>query len=122
MTPRIVVGRLLAGLGVLVIVVELLLYWLSPYLLGGPHALTAAPVALGCLFGFVGFYMLDHQETVEGASVVVSSVVRIADALPRPAFMRAGRRDTDPPVATPAVVPPAPPPRDPVVTEEHDAS
>lgn len=131
MSARVLVGRTLAALGVLVIVVELLLYWLAPYLLGTAHALTAAPVALGCLFGFVGFYMLDHAETIAGAKVLVTSAVQLADAIPRPGFLKpGGRRANDPPVvAAPdvagvAVPTTSAPPRgltpDPVVTEEGD--
>lgn len=118
MTPRILVGRTLAVLGVLVVLVELGLYWLSPFLLAAPHPLTAAPVAIGCLFGFVGFYMLDHRETAEGAAILVSHAVRLADAIPRPGFMqRSGRREGDAVIVTPAPAVPVP---DPVVTEEAD--
>lgn len=79
-------GAAFALLGVVTLLVELGRYWL----LG--HAIHAAPVCIGCLFGFIGFFILSPKRAVEGAQVVVGSTVSVIGVL------RGGRRATDPKV------------------------
>jgi protein-S-isoprenylcysteine O-methyltransferase Ste14 len=84
-----IAGSALALLGVVVLLVELLRYWM----LG--HVIHAAPVCIGCLFSFAGFFILSPARAKEGAGVVVDSTVRIAGVI------RGGRRSTDTPVVVP---------------------
>jgi protein-S-isoprenylcysteine O-methyltransferase Ste14 len=83
-------GGALALLGVVVLLVELLRYWLTD------HPIHAAPVCIGCLFSFAGFFILSPNRAKEGAGVVVDSTVRIVGV------MRGGRRSTDRPVVVTA--------------------
>jgi hypothetical protein len=76
-------GGVFASLGVATLLVELVRYWMTD------HAIHAAPVCIGCLFGFVGFFILNPKRAVEGAQVVVDSSVRIIGVV------RGGRRSTD---------------------------
>lgn len=49
----------------------------------------------GGVFAFIGFYMLNHQDTKDGATFIVSQVTNLAGVF------RLGRRSTDPVVPTP---------------------
>jgi protein-S-isoprenylcysteine O-methyltransferase Ste14 len=76
-------GVSLALLGVVVLLVELVRYWLAD------HPIHAAPVCIGCLFSFTGFFVLNPTRAKEGASIVVDSTVRVIGVV------RGGRRSTD---------------------------
>lgn len=73
----------LAALGILVLLVELVRYWLTG------HSIHGWPVAIGCIVGFVGFYGLDPKEARDGGAFIVSSAVSIIGTI------RSGRRSTD---------------------------
>jgi uncharacterized membrane protein HdeD (DUF308 family) len=79
-------GALFALLGVVTLFVELLRYWMAD------HPIHAAPVCIGCLFGFTGFFMIAPSRAKEGAAIVVDSTVRVIGVV------RGGRRSTDTPV------------------------
>jgi hypothetical protein len=119
-TARCRVGTVLATLGVLILLVELGLYWLSPLLASATHSIRAAPVLIGCGLGFVGFYMLDHASALEGGRFLVQSAEGIL------AVVRGGAKRPGDVVLGPATEPPARAPSpsghlpDPTVTEEHD--
>lgn len=83
-------GGFFALLGVVTLLIELLRYWLTD------HAIHAAPVCIGCLFGFVGFFLINPARAKEGAGVVVDSTVRVIGVV------RGGRRSTDTPVVVAA--------------------
>lgn len=84
-----IAGCGLVLLGVVTLLVELLRYWIIG------HAIHAAPVCIGCLFSFSGFFILSPARAKEGAGIVVDSTVRIAGVI------RGGRRSTDAPVVVP---------------------
>lgn len=108
---RKVAGRALAALGVLVVLAEVILHFVSWYF-SREYELNHGIVLVGAVIGFVGFYMLDPMSAQGGAGVIVDSATRIIQSLPR-----FGRRSTDAvavPGSTTAVValptePPAPP-------------
>jgi hypothetical protein len=79
-------GALFALLGVITLLVELVRYWMAG------HVIHAAPVCIGCLFGFTGFFILNPTRAKEGAGIVVDSTVRVIGVV------RSGRRSTDTPV------------------------
>jgi protein-S-isoprenylcysteine O-methyltransferase Ste14 len=81
-----ITGVTFALLGVVTLLIELLRYWLTD------HAIHAAPVCIGCLFGFVGFFAISPTRAKEGAGIVVDSTVRVIGVV------RGGRRSTDTPV------------------------
>jgi hypothetical protein len=83
-------GGLFALIGTITLLVELARYWMTD------HAIHAAPVCIGCLFGFVGFFLISPARAKEGAGVVVDSTVRIVGVV------RGGRRSTDTPVVVTA--------------------
>jgi hypothetical protein len=86
-------GVVLALLGVATLLVELVRYWTLN------HPIHAAPVCIGCLFAFCGFFILNPKRAVQGAAVVVDSTVRVVGVL------RGGRRSTDTPVAVTKIEP-----------------
>lgn len=104
------IGGGLATIGVLIILVELVRYWLLP-----AYAISGAVVGIGCMIGFVGFYLIAPQEAEDGGGFIVTSFVRVVQAVPNPF----GRRATDGASVTVTKVTPAPAPH-PTVTEEHD--
>lgn len=65
-------------------------------------------IAISAVIGFLGAYMLNHDDTKDAASFVVNQGITIIGAI------RGGRRATDP-----VVVAPAP---DPVVREDRSAT
>jgi hypothetical protein len=81
-----ITGCTLALIGAVTLLIELLRYWLTD------HPIHAAPVCIGCLFGFVGAFVLNPRQAKEGAGIVVDSTVRIVGVV------RGGRRSTDTPV------------------------
>lgn len=116
-TARCRVGTLLAAIGVLTLMMELGLYWLSPFLLGAPYAIHAAPVLIGCGLGFVGFYMLDHASALEGGRFLVQSaeglIAVVRGGAKRPGDVVLGPAEPtappvpvpDPPIASPTTTP-----------------
>ena len=98
---RAVWGSLLAAIGVGVLLVELVRYWRYE------HPIHPAPIVIGCIIGFVGFYLLDPKGAEDGGGFLVTSAVRIIGVV------RGGRRSTDAPVVIaapdPAVIPTATP-------------
>lgn len=79
-------GGAFALLGVITLLVELVRYWMAG------HVIHAAPVCIGCLFGFTGFFILNPTRAKEGAGIVVDSTVRVIGVV------RGGRRSTDAPI------------------------
>lgn len=84
------VGAGLAALGVAVLLVELLRYWLKG------HAIHAWPVIIGCGFGFVGFYMINPIAAKDAGGFIEGFTVRVL------ATIRSGRRSTDVRAVVPA--------------------
>lgn len=76
-------GGFLVTLGIAILLVELIRYWLKG------HAIHAWPVVIGSAIGFVGFYMLDPGGAKDGAGVIEDFTVRVL------AVIRSGRRSTD---------------------------
>lgn len=63
--------------------------------------IRGGPMAIGALFGFVGFYLLDPKDSLTGGSFIVNSTVAIIGVI------RGGRRATDPAVVvTKPIAPP----------------
>lgn len=83
---RTICGSVLAVLGLSVLLVELVRYWTLN------HPIHAWPVCIGCVIGFVGFFIVNPKEAKDGAQVVVDSTVRVIGVV------RGGRRATDPKV------------------------
>lgn len=90
---------LLATLGVLVMLTGLGLHWWSEAH-GVAHKLEWIPQLIGAAIAFVGFYGMDPKGAKDGGAFIIDAGTRIVGAI-RPG----GRRSTDPPVMTPAVVP-----------------
>jgi len=82
-TAKKKLGGVLAALGVLTLVVELLRHWFT----GTP--IYAWSVVIGSLFGFVGFYALDPMGAKDAGGFVEGFTVRVLGVI------RAGRRSTD---------------------------
>jgi hypothetical protein len=78
-----IAGVTLMLLGVVTLLIELLRYWRTD------HPIHPAPVCIGCLFGFVGGFVLNPGKAKEGAAIVVDSTVRVIGVV------RNGRRSTD---------------------------
>lgn len=87
---RTICGSVLAVLGLAVLLVELVRYWTLN------HPIHAWPVCIGCVIGFVGFFIVNPKEAKDGAQVVVDSTVRVIGVV------RGGRRATDPKVVVAA--------------------
>lgn len=116
-------GIILATLGVSTLVIELGLYWLSPYTFGQPHAIHAPPVLIGCVLGFVGFYLLDPHGALEGGRFLVQSATGVLAIVrggaKRPGDVVIGKTEAAPAAGGIAVAPaPAPPATD---TDTGDA-
>lgn len=98
-TPRNGIAHLVAAIGGLIVIVELLRHWLRG------HEMEGGVIAVGCLFGFVGAYMVNPKGAMEGGGFVVDSAIKLGSV-----FRIGGRRSTDTPVVAPLAVtaPPVP--------------
>jgi hypothetical protein len=111
-------GAALAAVGALSLMIELGLYWLSPYYFGQPHAIKAPPVILGSMLGFVGFYLLDHEHALEGGKFLVQSaeglLAVVRGGAKRPGDVVIGKTEAAPAAEVVAATPaPAQPSDDP---------
>lgn len=90
MSPRWVTARGLAGkfmavIGVLIVIAEIALHFISWYL-ERDYEMDHMVVIIGAVIGFVGFWTLDPKETKEGAAVLKDLW---------PSLPRFGRRKSD---------------------------
>ena len=102
-TPRNFWAHAIAGLGGVIVLVELFRHWRTG------HAMEGSVIGVGCLFGFIGAYMADRKGALEGGGFIVDATTRII------AVVRSGRRSTDSIVVqkaapSPPATPPAPVP------------
>ncbi len=75
---------------------ELFMYFFRGISMSGGVSLVGASL------GFIGFYMLNHQDTKDGAQFLVTNGIAIVGAI------RGGRRKSDPPVVTSVATPEKP--------------
>jgi hypothetical protein len=83
-------GIVLSVLGVSSLLVELLRYWLKG------HPIHAWPVVIGCLFGFVGFYLIDPGGAIGAGSFVEGFTVRVLSTIRRGRATAEVKVDVDP--------------------------
>lgn len=95
---------LLATIGIAVMLTGLGLHWWAEAH-GQAHRLEWIPQFIGATIAFVGFYSMDPNRAKDGGSFILDAGTRIAGVI-RPG----GRRSTDAPVVTPALVPAPEPP------------
>lgn len=98
-TARGLAGKFMAVIGVMIVVAEIALHFISWYM-ERDYEMDHMVVIIGAVIGFVGFWTLDPKETREGAAV-------LRDLIPR-----FGRRSSDavavPEVKTEIVAKPVP--------------
>lgn len=86
----------LALLGVAIILGEIVRNWMFG------HRIEAWVVAIGCGFGFFGFYGMDSKRAKDAFGFAVDNSVKVIGVV------RSGRRSTDPVVAVTETVPAKP--------------
>lgn len=74
-TGRKVFGYGLAVLGVLTLCATLGLFWL------GHVPISPWPVIIGCLFGFIGFYLIDPLGAKDAGGFVETFTIRVLKTL-----------------------------------------
>lgn len=80
---RVSGGRVLAEIGVGVLLIELAKYWVHD------HPIRAWPVVIASLLLAIGFYLLDPATARDGITVITDSAAKIIVAV------RSGRRSSD---------------------------
>jgi hypothetical protein len=90
-------GVLFILLGLAIFGGEMYRYWIHDIPLSGSVAF------LGACLAFVGFYMLNHEDTINGGKFIVNNFVTLIQAIPSGigTAIRGGRRSTDAPVQPP---------------------
>jgi hypothetical protein len=106
-------GRFFIAVGVIVLlIVVAVCLWGS---ITSRHIDVPLPViAIGMIFGFVGFFMENPRDAKDGGQFIVDNVVKLAGAV------RLGRRKTDPVGIPVQPAPVAPPPPEPSPTKPSD--
>lgn len=110
-------GRLLATLGLLLMLAEAGTYYYYRYARNEHYDVNVTLLLLGAVLGFVGFYVLDNKRALEAGQFLVQSATGVL------AVVRGGAKRSGDTVITPVPPPSAAVPvhlPDPVVTEEHD--
>jgi len=93
-------GRVLIAFGVIVLLAVVVLYFWG--IITGRHVdVPPIVIAIGMIFGFVGFFMEDPNASKDGGNFLVTTAERLARVIPL------GRRKTDPAIVIP---PPTDPP------------
>lgn len=98
---RNVLAHMVAAIGGVIVLIELLRHWLRG------HEMEGGVIAVGCLFGFVGAYMVNPKGAMEGGGFVVDSAIKLSSVVFR---LVPGRRAGDVTVVPVAAVVPAPEP------------
>jgi hypothetical protein len=93
--PEHRLGKALAGIGIMSLLIELERYWLYD------HPIHPQPIIVGSILGFTGFFIISSDKTVQGAKVLIDGGIGFVAAL------RSGRRATDPVIIPPVITEPA---------------
>lgn len=86
------IGYLLAAIGVLGLLAEVGLRFLSFFTAGGDYELNSGVLLVSVIIGFVGFYIINPKGAEGGTSIITRTAVAVIGVI------RGGRRATDPPV------------------------
>jgi hypothetical protein len=111
---KLILGRFLCVIALAIWLVELVRYWWIDH-----YHISLIVLGIGAVLGWVGWSLLAKREAEDAGEYLTGHLIRIVNAIPRPAFLRpAGRRESDG-VVIPTAVPAPPAAITPTVTEEH---